>query len=326
MSYSFNFNEIYENLNKEQKNCVEELDGNILVLSGAGTGKTKIIISRFLKHLEQKVDPKKILCVTFSNKAANEINKRLVNYGIETDGLWIGTFHRICFRILQKYSGLPSNVSIIDEDDQKNILDKLFITKYLRDIQLYKDQIQIEETNDFYKAYNLYQEFLFQNNLIDFGEIIAKTVRLLEENHEIREAVNKKFEYIMVDEYQDTSKIQNNLIKLIKNKNLMCVGDDDQSIYSWRGACVDNILNFKDEFDNVKTFKLEQNYRCSKNILSVANHVVKQNVHRLKKELWTENEGDKVTICCTKYEPEFIAREINNINYGENISILVRAS
>ena len=313
-------------LNQQQLECVNTLNGHILVLSGAGTGKTTVIINRFLKHLENNIPPYKIMCITFSNKAANEINKRLSKYLEDMDGLWIGTFHKICFRLLQKYGSLKSNTSIIDEDDQKKITEKLEITQFFRDIQLFKEQLPIKDCPEFHRAYKIYQEFLDQNNLIDFGDIIFKTVQMLEDNQDLCQHIREKFDYIMVDEYQDTSKTQNHLIKLLTNHNLCCVGDDDQSIYSWRGACVDNILQFSKNFENAKIFRLEQNYRCTKEILSVANYVVQQNNNRMPKEIWTTKNGEVVKICCTKYEPDYITQEIRCLSSLETVGILVRTS
>jgi DNA helicase-2/ATP-dependent DNA helicase PcrA len=313
-------------LNKQQSECLSVIDGNVLILSGAGTGKTRIIISRFLKYVENGTFPSEILCVTFSNKAANEIANRLRLALGDIDGLWIGTFHRICFRLLQKYGDIDSKISIIDETDQQSICNKLDIIDFLRDIQLYKEQLAFDDSPSFRIAIRIYQEFLEKNKMIDFGDIILKTVKLLEENTEVLSMIKSRFKYVLVDEYQDTSKLQNHLITLLSDNNLCCVGDDDQSIYGWRGACVDNILKFQHNFYNVITFRLEQNYRSSKHILKVANFVIQQNRQRMIKQIWTESNGHKVKITCTKFEPEHIANEIRALPEDENIGILVRSA
>lgn len=313
-------------LNKQQKDCVEAIYGNILILSGAGSGKTRVIINRFLKYIEIGTDSKDILCVTFTNKAANEIIERLKSNNINPVGLWVGTIHKVCFQILQKYGDLNKNMSIIDQNDQFTIANKLNITEFLKNIQSFKDQMPTEETPEFKTAYTKYQNFIEENNLMDFSEIILKTFTLLLDKPSLCEHLKNKFKFLMVDEYQDTSKIQNDLIKLISNNNLCCVGDDDQSIYSWRGAYIDNILNFHKDFKNVKVFKLEQNYRSNKNILGVATHVISQNFNRLDKNLFSETTGPKVNIISTKYEGDFIARKICELPSNTTTAILVRNS
>ena len=207
-------------LNKKQKDCINALEGNVLVLSGAGTGKTTVITNRFLKCMENGVESSEILCVTFTNKAANEISKRISAIIGPVSHCWIGTFHGICFRLLQQFGQLSSQISIIDEYDQHQIAAKLDISDFLKNIQLYKENLLENITNEFKKAYNSYQEFLTQNKLIDFGEIILATIRMLEENPHIQEILRNKFKYIMIDEYQDTSMLYS-LMKLFSLFSLM---------------------------------------------------------------------------------------------------------
>jgi len=317
-------NSVVFKLNKAQKQCVETLDGTILVLSGAGTGKTRVIISRFIKMIENDCPSSRILCITFSNKAANEIIKRLEEFDI-INPQWVGTFHSICFKLLQIYGNLKPNTSIIDEYDQKKIAEKLNIEESLKNIQNFKEGLQVIKDKIFLESYEKYQDYIEKNNYLDFGEIILRTLDILEKNPEIKEKIQERFEYIMVDEYQDTSKLQDKFIQLINRKNLFCVGDDDQSIYSWRGACIENILKFSQNYKDVKIFRLEQNYRCSQPILTVANHLINQNKSRIQKQIWCENPGQTVLVCSTKNEGDIIAKEILKLQ-NESVGILVRTT
>jgi DNA helicase-2/ATP-dependent DNA helicase PcrA len=320
-------------LNAQQEECLNQLDGPILILSGAGTGKTRVITQRFLRLIEKGVSPFNILCVTFTNKAANEILNRITkqlqerNYNLD-GALWVGTFHRICFKILQIFGVINNKTSIIDEVDQKKIGGKLKIDDFISDIQKFKEDMPVEQSPAFKMSLKKYTEFIELNNMIDFGDIIIKTIKLLEENTEAQSYTHNKFKYIMVDEYQDTSKLQNKLLNLMLNvsQNICCVGDDDQSIYSWRGACIENILTFPEVFQS-EVFKLERNYRSNKNIINVANAIINSNTQRLKKRVWTENiSSHKVEIHCTKNEGKIIAQEILKLDEKINVGILVRSS
>lgn len=311
-------------LNDKQKEALLETEGPLLILAGAGSGKTKVVTSKIAYLIEELDVPSwKILAITFTNKAASEMKERVKNLiDKDVDSMWIGTFHSICVRILRKnieLLGYKSSFTIYDRDDQNTV-----IKEAIADLDLNKDVFKpraviseisniknkgispiefIEENkSDYYLnkigyIYDLYQKKLKQNNALDFDDLLIKTVELLRENPEIRDFYTNKYEYVFVDEYQDTNGIQYELIKLIsgKNPNLTVVGDNDQSIYKWRGADINNILNFEKDFPGAKIVKLEQNYRSSQNILNVANKVIKNNSTRIEKNLWTSrDDGNKV--------------------------------
>ena len=288
-----------KNLNDAQKEAVLHLDGPLLIVAGAGSGKTKVLTSRIANIIkEKKAFPNQILAVTFTNKAAKEMQNRVSKIlGSTAVGLsWLGTFHSICAKLLRKHASaanLNSNFTIIDTDDQirliKNIckaenidikqLSPRFILAIIdrwKNKGFYPNEVVINKKDLYEKTilplYKIYQQKLTDLNSCDFGDLILHAVKILEFNTDIREIYSKNFKYILVDEYQDTNFIQSKWLNLLseKNKNICCVGDDDQSIYSWRGAEIKNFLEFDQVYKNTKVIRLEQNYRSSQNILSVA--------------------------------------------------------
>ena len=350
-----------KNLNKAQTQAVTHLDGPLLIVAGAGSGKTKVLTSR-MAHIikEKKAYPNQILAVTFTNKAAKEMQSRVSKIlGAGATGLtWLGTFHSICVKLLRKHASavnLNSNFTIIDTDDQirliknickaENIDTKQLAPRYiLAIIDKWKNKGQypnevIINNKDIYEktilpVYRIYQQKLTDLNACDFGDLILHVVKILEKNSDIREIYSKNFKYILVDEYQDTNYIQSRWLNLLaeKNKNLCCVGDDDQSIYSWRGAEIKNFLEFDQIYKNTKVIRLEQNYRSTQNILSVASKLISNNQNRVGKTLKTTlEEGELIKLNCFKNgkdEAIGISDEIENIKkkYSFNdITILVRA-
>ncbi len=315
---------VYDNLNSMQQEAVFHTEGPVLVLAGAGSGKTRVLTHRAVYLIEEKgVNPWHIMAITFTNKAAGEMRERidkLVGYGAES--VWVSTFHSTCVRILRRYIdrlGYGTNFTIYDADDQKvlmkdvckrlNIDTKIYKEKsFLGIISSAKDELVSPEeftlraAGDFAKekqaaVYREYQAELRKNNALDFDDLIVKTVELFQSDAEVLENYQERFRYIMVDEYQDTNTAQFHLIKLLagKYRNLCVVGDDDQSIYKFRGANIRNILNFEDFYPDARVIKLEQNYRSTGNVLNAANFVIANNVGRKAKELWTENEeGAKI--------------------------------
>ena len=347
-------------LNNQQRESVESTDGSLLVLAGAGSGKTRVLTFRILHLLYKKLaTPSQILAVTFTNKAANEMKSRIANLiNIPIDRMWVGTFHSLSLRILRQHYeeiGLKKNFIIIDTDDQlkliKNICEvekidlKEFNAKYyLNLIDSFKNKgIASDELsenkyrkNDFElrKVYKIYQTELLRLNMVDFGDLILHCIKIFKKNNYILKKYQSYFKYIHVDEYQDINPIQQIWIKYLYlgNKNICCVGDDDQSIYSWRGADVSNLLNFEKNFIESKIIRLEQNYRSTQNILDCASQLISKNKSRYGKKLWSENEvGDKIIINGfweTKEESVFVTDKIENliknkINLSE-ISILFR--
>ena len=354
--------EYLNNLNKAQKEAVLHLDGPLLIVAGAGSGKTKVLTSR-IAHIikEKKAFPNQILSVTFTNKAAKEMQNRVSSIlKAEATGLsWLGTFHSICAKLLRKHAsaaGLTSNFTIIDTDDQvrliknickaENIDIKQLAPKYILSIidrwknkGFYPNEVIINK-NDIYEKivlplYKIYQKKLLDLNACDFGDLILHAVKILEINLDIREIYSNNFKYILVDEYQDTNYIQSRWLYLLseKHKNICCVGDDDQSIYSWRGAEIKNFLEFDQVYKNSKVIRLEENYRSSQNILSVASNLIANNQNRVGKTLKTTmEEGDLVKLNCFKNgkdEAIGVADEIEKKlkkKYSfNNIAILVRA-
>ena len=351
-----------KNLNDAQKEAVTHLEGPLLIVAGAGSGKTKVLTSRIANIIEQKrAFPNQILAVTFTNKAAKEMQNRVSKIlGSSAIGLsWLGTFHSICAKLLRKHASavkLNSNFTIVDSDDQirliKNIckaenidikqLSPRFILAIIdrwKNKGFYPDQVIINKKDIYEKTivplYKIYQQKLNDLNSCDFGDLILHTVKILEFNPDIREIYSKNFKYILVDEYQDTNFIQSKWLDLLseKNRNICCVGDDDQSIYSWRGAEIKNFLEFDQVYKNTKVIRLEQNYRSSQNILSVASNLISNNQNRVGKTLITTmEEGDLVKLNCFKNgkdEAIGISDEIEktikkNFSYN-NIAILVRA-
>ncbi|MFI3170942.1 MAG: DNA helicase PcrA [Eubacteriales bacterium] len=315
---------IYDTLNKEQKEAVLHTEGPLLILAGAGSGKTRVLTHRIAYLIEEKnVNPWNVLAITFTNKAAGEMRERvdeIVGFGSES--IWVSTFHSTCVRILRRHIdqlGYDTNFTIYDSDDQKTLMKDVCKTLQI-DTKIHKErailgaissaknemitsaEYEMNVMGDFSKkkiaeAYKEYEKQLKANNALDFDDLLVKTVELFQHNQEILEYYQDRFRYIMVDEYQDTNTVQFKLISILASKyqNLCVVGDDDQSIYKFRGANIYNILNFEKEFNNAKIIKLEQNYRSTSTILDAANAVIRHNQGRKEKSLWTENgEGNKI--------------------------------
>lgn len=351
---------ILNGLNKEQIDSVLYNNGPLLLLAGAGTGKTKVLTSKIAYVIKSNlVYPSQILAVTFTNKAANEMKERVAKITeLDVNSMWIGTFHSICVRILRQngdFVGIDNNFTIIDQSEQTTIIKQImkdldmdpkeFSPKsYAEYISRYKDKINT--SNDslymFNEIYDKYEQKLRKSNMCDFSDLLIYTIKLLRDNDEKRKYYNDKFKYIFVDEYQDTNSIQNEWLKLIsginenENKNITCVGDDDQSIYGWRGAEIKNILKFTNDFKNAKIFKLERNYRSTQNILDVAYSIIKNNKNRHSKSLYAndkkENGYVKIVKCNdNKHESIFLADEISKLKNNsfidkyKDMAILVRA-
>ena len=315
---------IYDTLNEEQREAVFHTEGPLLILAGAGSGKTRVLTHRIAYLIEEKgINPWNILAITFTNKAAGEMRERVDDIvGFGSESIWVSTFHSTCVRILRRHIdrlGYDNNFTIYDSDDQKTLMKDVckllqIDTKTYRErtilsaISSAKDEMitpeeyELNAYGDFSKkkiaeAYKEYERQLKANNALDFDDLLVKTVQLFQTQPEILEYYQDRFRYIMVDEYQDTNTVQFKLISLLaaKYKNLCVVGDDDQSIYKFRGANIQNILSFEKEFEDTKVIKLEQNYRSTSTILDAANAVIKNNVGRKAKSLWTENgEGEKI--------------------------------
>ena len=350
-----------EGLNQQQKEGVEYGEGPLLLVAGAGSGKTKVLTSRIVNLIKiKKVFPNQILAVTFTNKAAKEMQMRVGKF-LKKDlpGLnWLGTFHSICAKILRKHAkavGLNYNFSIIDRDDQirliknicksENIDIKKISPNYIlavfdkwKNKGWYPNEVILKKNDfiekGFFKIYEIYQSKLNDLNSCDFNDLILHCVKIFEKYEDILSMYSRNFKYILVDEYQDTNFIQSRWLNLLArtNKNLCCVGDDDQSIYSWRGAEIKNFLEFDKIYENTKIIRLENNYRSTQNILSTASNLIKNNENRLGKNLFSNSEnGDLVNINCFKSgkdEAVGVGDEINkyNKNYSlNNMAILVRA-
>ena len=316
------------------------------MLAGAGSGKTRSVIYRTAYLInKKKVNPWNILVVTFTNKAARELKDRLENtFGISARSLWIGTFHSVCTRILRyEEKSLPfnSNFSIYDESDQKSVIKKIYkrlnidpkkfqpgkvreiISRQKNSLILPKDFFDFNETNYFsetvYKIYKAYQNFLSANNALDFDDLLMYTAILFHDNVKVRKKYEKKFHYVMIDEYQDTNYAQFKIINLIakNHQNLCVVGDDDQAIYSWRGADIRNILSFEADYKNVVKIKLEQNYRSPKSFLDAANSLILNNTERHEKVLWTDisspEKPELVKLENENKEAEYVAQEISQL-------------
>ena len=353
--------EYLKNLNKSQKEAVISLDGPLLIVAGAGSGKTKVLTSRIANIIKtKKAFPNQILAVTFTNKAAKEMQTRVSKIlGSSAVGLsWLGTFHSICVKMLRKHApavNLNSNFTIIDNDDQirliknicksENIDIKQLAPRYILAIidrwknkGYYPNEVIINNKDIYEKTilpiYKIYQQKLNELNSCDFGDLILHTVKILEKFEDIRNIYSNNFKYILVDEYQDTNFIQSKWLNLLteKNKNICCVGDDDQSIYSWRGAEIKNFLEFDQIYKDTKIIRLEENYRSTQNILSVASNLISNNQNRVGKTLKaTMEDGDLVKLNCfknVKDEATGISDEIEKIKNQfklNNIAILVRA-
>ncbi len=308
--------ELLEKLNDEQLKPVLQTEGAVLVLAGAGSGKTRVLTTRIAYLVQEKrIPPEGILAITFTNKAANEMKERLGSL-IDVSRAWVCTIHSMCVRIIRQFSaevGVGSNFSIYSEAERNNIVKKSFQEcgfddeKLLKNVKFhianakmlgmnperyeeeYAGEPQIEQIC---KAYSRYQKHLKENNALDFDDLLNEVRNLLNRNQEVREYLGGKFRYILVDEFQDTNAVQYEIIKSLASVhgNLFAVGDDDQSIYGWRGAKIENILHFEKDFKGAKVYKLERNYRSTKHILNLANTVIKNNVNRKDKTLWTEKE------------------------------------
>lgn len=351
---------IYDTLNPAQKEAVFCTEGPLLVLAGAGSGKTRVLTHRIVYLIEEKgVNPWNIMAITFTNKAAGEMRERvdkLVGFGAES--IWVSTFHSSCVRILRRHIealGYSGNFTIYDSDDQKTLM-KQVLKKLDVDTKLYKDRAMLNHISSakdqlitpeemelnagnelrqkkIAQIYKAYQDELKKNNALDFDDLIVKTVELFQNHEEILNYYQERFRYIMVDEYQDTNYAQFKLVSLLakKYRNLCVVGDDDQSIYKFRGADVRNILDFEEAFPGARVIKLEQNYRSTQNILNAANQVICHNRDRKDKTLWTANgEGDLVKVRqynTAEEEADAIARSIKNTGRSwKEIAVLYRTN
>jgi len=349
-------------LNKQQISAVLNTEGPTLVVAGAGSGKTKVLTSRLAYIVsEKKAWPNQILCVTFTNKAAKEMRDRVIKIlkGKVNSLSWLGTFHSISVKFLRRHAeaiNMKSNFTILDTDDQKKLIKNIckaenidakkiapqFIMAMIdrwKNKGLFPHNVKLSKKlifeNQILKVYKIYQKKIQDLNCCDFGDLILYCVDLFEKNPDIRNIYSTNFKYILVDEYQDTNFIQNKWLNLIvnKNKNICCVGDDDQSIYSWRGAEIKNFLGFDKVYPNCKTFRLEENYRSTKNILKSASELISHNKDRIGKKLWSNGEsGDRVKLNCYKDGKEeargisdVIEKNIKKNNSLNNMAILVRA-
>ncbi|MAZ48704.1 MAG: ATP-dependent DNA helicase PcrA [Halobacteriovoraceae bacterium] len=339
-----------EHLNSEQQRAVTQTEGPVMILAGAGSGKTRTLVSR-IQYLmdDHKVSPYRILAVTFSNKAAREMRERVAAQSkVDLGALQVTTFHSFCARLLRieaQYLGLSRNFSIYDASESKSIV-KSILGKYgINQKELHPSSLQYyieglknlgyymgcsdEETledidldDEYFKFFREYETELHKSNAVDFGSLITAVLNLFENFSEVLERYQRKYQYILVDEYQDTNRAQFRLIKLLSQgtKNVCVVGDEDQSIYSWRGADIRNILDFESVFPKYDLIKLEQNYRSSKNIIEAASHVIGNNVNRKGKEMWTDNEqGESIRVLeCRddKLEAQFVGHEITQLIKG----------
>ena len=337
-------------LNKEQQEAVKHMEGPLLILAGAGSGKTTMMTHRIAYMLEKGVSPYNILAVTFTNKAAGEMKDRIESLTGGTRGMWVMTFHAMCVRILRNHGevlGFKNGFSIYDESDKKALLkrivkdlkidEKIYPVSYLGSVissckEAEEDPDDYIENNSMNfkaetvaKVYARYMEDLQQNNAMDFDDLLWNVVKLFEASSEVLSYYQQRFKYIMVDEYQDTNYLQYKLIHALaeKSHNLCVVGDDDQCIYQWRGADIRNILDFEKDFPETKVIKLEQNYRSDANILDLANSVIANNRNRKAKELWTDrNEGSKITYRRLEDEQReawYVGGEIQRLHDEEDI-------
>lgn len=349
-----------ENLNEMQKIAVTSPSRNILVTAGAGSGKTKVLTERILNLINCKyVHPENILAITFTNKASNVMKGRLAEKGLVTQRLWISTFHSCCVRILRENArfleGYNSNFTIYDENDKNKLISQILKEKNIENLELkknlayfisvYKNKYQtIDEFKDEYffeedidlicELIGIYENKMRENNAFDFDDLLFKCYKLLVTNKNVLDYYQNKFRYILVDEFQDTNEIQYDFVKILaKNASVFVVGDEDQCIYSWRGANYKNIANFTKDFEDVEIIKLEQNYRSTKKIIESANKIISKNKQRIEKNLWTDNdEGVKISYkkCFDeKEEADYVVREIYSLKniYGyklNDIAVLLR--
>lgn len=352
-------------LNPEQKQAVTTTEGPLLVLSGAGTGKTKVLTTRLAYILaNMKANPWNCLVVTFTNRAAREMQNRARNLiGNIADSVWMGTFHGIAVKILRRHAelvGLKSNFTILGEDDQRRLIKQILEAEGIDDkkyppqsildkIQLWKDKgLTVDKIDGDFRAnvltevYKKYQARLLELNCVDFGDLLLYTLNILMSDAEVLDSYQERFKYIMVDEYQDTNVTQYLFLRLIcqKHRNLCCVGDDDQSIYSWRGAEIENILRFEKDFPNAKVIRLERNYRSTANILAAASALIRHNQDRLGKTLKVaenspaaRSENSKIKVVSTysgSEEAAYVTDEIENLHRSgtdyNRMAILVRTA
>ena len=353
---------LIESLNKEQKDAVLSTEGPNLIVAGAGSGKTRVLTTRLIHIINQnKAFPNQILCVTFTNKAAKEMQNRVMQHvkGSSNAIPWLGTFHSISVKFLRRHAealGYKSNFTILDTDDQKKLVrnivkaEDLDAKKFSPQLIMYHidqwknkgllpNDVKLEKSSSIIKSilkvYEMYQKKTRDLNAFDFGDLILFCVKLFEEHKEIKEIYHNNFRYILVDEFQDTNFIQNKWLNLLvnDNQNICCVGDDDQSIYSWRGAEIKNFLTFDKIYKNCKVFKLEQNYRSTKNILETASNLISNNSNRVGKKLWSSaNQGELVKLNCYRTGKEeaqgisdIIEQKIKKKYSLNEVSILVRA-
>ena len=353
---------LINNLNKEQKDAVLSTEGPNLIVAGAGSGKTRVLTTRLIHLIDKKkAFPNQILCVTFTNKAAKEMQNRVIQNlkGSSNAIPWLGTFHSISVKLLRRHAEAleyKSNFTILDTDDQKKLIrnivkaEDLDAKKFSPQLIMYHidqwknkgflpEDVRIEKSSTIIKSilkvYKIYQSKTKDLNAFDFGDLILFSVKLFEKHKDIREIYQNNFKYILVDEFQDTNFIQNKWLNLLvnKNQNICCVGDDDQSIYSWRGAEIKNFLTFDKIYKNCKVFKLEQNYRSTKNILQTASNLISNNSNRVGKNLWSSaNQGELVKLNCYRSGKEeaqgisdIIEKKIKKKYSLNDVAILVRA-
>jgi DNA helicase-2/ATP-dependent DNA helicase PcrA len=334
-------------LNAAQQEAVTHTDGPVMILAGAGSGKTRTLVSRIQYLLDEKnVSPFRVLALTFSNKAAKEMRERVASdSSVDLGAIQITTFHSFCARLLRneaQYLGLSRNFTIYDTSETKSIIKTILGRRGIsqkevhpKEVQYYLDGLknigyyinctdpevleEIEQDDLFFSMFQEYESELFKSNAVDFGSLITGVINLLDSFPEVLERYQNRFHFVLVDEYQDTNRAQFKLVRLLseKRKNICVVGDEDQSIYSWRGADIRNILDFERIFPTAKLIKLEQNYRSSKNIIEAASHVIAKNTQRKGKELWTDNErGESIKVLeCSddRIESEYVAKEIENL-------------
>lgn len=336
---------IVDSLNKEQRDPVLQTDGAVLVTAGAGSGKTRLLTHRIAYLIcEKGVEPRNILAITFTNKAANEMKTRVENMVPNAQDVWISTFHSMCVKILrrniEKLDGYDSKFSIYTDTEKDKVLKLIYADFGINDDNTKKsilfhmsniknNNLSLEEYTKnnlgcldadlFSQVYNKYNDTLRKCNALDFDDLLIKTYELLHNFADVREYYQNLFKYIHIDEFQDTNTVQYDIASILAKKwgNILVVGDEDQCIYGWRGANIENIMNFKRDFPNVKTFKLEQNYRSTKKILDKANMVISNNEQRLQKTLWTENEAG-ADVCCyvadtDRAEAEYVTRTIHSL-------------
>ena len=354
--------ELVQNMNENQLKAILKTQGAVMVIAGAGSGKTRVLTNRIAYLIEEKnVLESNILAITFTNKAAKEMKERIYSLVGETSKyIWINTFHSMCVKILRQHIdllGYNKNFTILDTSEQKTIIKNIVkelnlsedsyqpnnILKIISNsknsmisVNEMKAQARFGFMKNVAEIYEYYQKYLKKNSVLDFDDLMLKTIVLFEKHPEVLAIYQNKFEYIHVDEYQDTNVIQYKLIKMLSevHKNICAVGDDDQSIYSWRGACSDNIINFEKDYEDVEVIFLDQNYRSNSTILDAANAVIKNNTDRKDKALWSENKGgDKITVYAAtndKDETDDIAKKVldlkaQGVDY-KDIAILYRAN